>query len=347
MPCYKCENGKYKFGLSGACTYDTKAQCEAANKDYYAEQTYDDYPQSATNNAKRAIKYKEENGSSCGTRVGWTRARQLANREALTRSTIARMASFKRHQQHKDVPYDEGCGGLMYDAWGGTSGVKWAIRKLEQIDKERKAMVDEEKETDVIFNQEKVEISERIKKALKNKMEKHNEDVKDLKKDWNPKVTMAKLEKCFRRGVGAYYTNPESVRESVTSPDQWALARCNSFLYALRNGRYRSGKHDTDLLPEGHPMRNTKKEVQKNMDKEKKYYSDPSHDLHIDISEMQMAKLHGEGMVEMMHEEEGEEYSIKLTYNMKEKEVEIKEEEVKEEMNYVFDTLLNKLKNDI
>lgn len=343
MPCYKCENGKYKFGLSGACTYDTKAQCEAANKDYYAEQTYDDYPQSATNNAKRAIKYKEENGSSCGTRVGWTRARQLANREALTRSTIARMASFKRHQQHKDVPYDEGCGGLMYDAWGGTSGVEWAIRKLEQIDKERKAMVDEEKERDVIFNQEKVEISERIKKALKNKMEKHNEDVKDLKKDWNPKVTMAKLEKCFRRGVGAYYTNPESVREGVTGPDQWALARCNSFLYALRNGRYRSGKHDTDLLPEGHPMRNTKKEVQKNME-HKKYKGNPEHDLHIDISDMQMAKLHGEGMVEMMHEEEGEEYSIKLTYNMKEKEVEIKEEEVKEDMNYVFDRLLNKLK---
>ena len=130
------------------------------------------------------------------------------------------MASFKRHQQHKDVPYDEGCGGIMWDAWGGSSGVEWAIRKLEQIDKERKAMVDEEKETDVIFNQEKVEISERIKKALKNKMEKHNEDVKDLKKDWNPKVTMAKLEKCFRRGVGAYYTNPESVREGVTGPDR-------------------------------------------------------------------------------------------------------------------------------
>ena len=349
MPCYKCENGKYKFGLSGACTYDTKAQCEAANKDYYAEQTYDDYPQSATNNAKRALKWLEENDNpnDCLTSVGFARANQLKNRESLTRSTIARMASFKRHQQHKDVPYDEGCGGIAWDCWGGTSGIEWAIRKLEQIDKERKAMVDEEKERDVIFNQEKVEISERIKKALKNKMEKHNEDVKDLKKDWNPKVTMAKLEKCFRRGVGAYYTNPESVRESVTSPDQWALARCNSFLYALRNGRYRSGKHDTDLLPEGHPMRNTKKEVQKNMDKEKKYYSDPSHDLHIDFTDMQMAKLHGEGMLEMMHEENGEEYSIKLTYNMKEKEVEIKEEEVKEDMNYVFDRLLNKLKNDI
>ena len=97
-------------------------------------ETYNDYPQSATNNAKRALKYKEENGSSCGTNVGWTRANQLAKREKLSRSTIARMASFKRHQQHKDVPYDEGCGGIMWDAWGGTSGVEWAIKKLEQID---------------------------------------------------------------------------------------------------------------------------------------------------------------------------------------------------------------------
>lgn len=103
-------------------------------KDALVNQTYSDYPQAATNNAKRAIKYKEENGSSCGTPVGWTRARQLADREPLSRETIARMASFKRHQQHKDVPYDEGCGGIMWDAWGGDAGVEWAIRKLKQID---------------------------------------------------------------------------------------------------------------------------------------------------------------------------------------------------------------------
>lgn len=103
-----------------------------------AFETYNDYPQAATNNAKRARKYKEENGSSCGTRVGWTRSSQLANRENISRDTIARMASFKRHQQHKDVPYSEGCGGLMWDAWGGTSGINWAIRKLKQIDKNKK-----------------------------------------------------------------------------------------------------------------------------------------------------------------------------------------------------------------
>ena len=100
--------------------------------------SYTDYPQAATNNAKRARKWKKENGSDCGTRVGWTRSAQLADRKPISRDTIARMASFKRHQQNKDVPYSEGCGGLMWDAWGGSSGINWAISKLKQIDKEKK-----------------------------------------------------------------------------------------------------------------------------------------------------------------------------------------------------------------
>jgi hypothetical protein len=100
-------------------------------------ETYNDYPQSATNNAKRALEWVEKNGwGSCGESTGKARASQLANRENISRDTIARMASFKRHQQHKDVPYSEGCGGLMWDAWGGTSGVEWAINKLKEIDNE-------------------------------------------------------------------------------------------------------------------------------------------------------------------------------------------------------------------
>ena len=162
MPCYECENGKWKFGQTGECQYDSKSECETANKDYYAEETYNDYPQAATNNAKRAIKYKEENGSDCGTIVGWTRARQLANRESLTRRTIARMASFKRHQQHKDMPYDEGCGGLMWDAWGGDAGINWAIKKLEQKDKKnmakkKKYYSDDEHDHHFHFTQEMME----------------------------------------------------------------------------------------------------------------------------------------------------------------------------------------------
>lgn len=103
-------------------------------------ESYTDYPQGATNNAKRALAWKEKNGSSCGTQVGWTRARQLADRKPISKETISRMASFKRHQQHKDVPYSEGCGGLMYDAWGGDAGINWASRKLEQLSKDEELL---------------------------------------------------------------------------------------------------------------------------------------------------------------------------------------------------------------
>ena len=111
------------------------AMCYDAFKGSVELESYNDYPQGASNNAKRAIAFKEKNGSKCGTQVGWVRARQLADKKNITRDTIARMASFKRHQQHKDVPYSEGCGGLMWDAWGGSAGINWAISKLKQIDK--------------------------------------------------------------------------------------------------------------------------------------------------------------------------------------------------------------------
>jgi len=149
MPIYACSNGKYRIG-DGECMYTSRDSAERAYAAYLAqegekslelkEETYNDYPEAATNNAKRALKWKEENGSDCGTSVGWTRANQLASREKISRDTIARMASFKRHQQNKDVPYSEGCGGLMWDAWGGDAGINWAIRKLEQIDN-RKSMI--------------------------------------------------------------------------------------------------------------------------------------------------------------------------------------------------------------
>ena len=148
MPIFRCDNGKYRIG-DGECMYESEASAERAYVAYLAQEndekamTYNDYPESASNNAKRALKWKEENGSDCGTPVGWARANQLASREKLSRDTIARMASFKRHQQWKDVPYSEGCGGLMWDAWGGTSGIEWAIKKLDQIDNKsnKKSMI--------------------------------------------------------------------------------------------------------------------------------------------------------------------------------------------------------------
>ena len=104
----------------------------------YEFESYNDYPQSATNAAKRALEWRDEHpDQGCGTRVGWARANQLANRESISEETIARMASFARHLQHEDIPYSEGCGGLMVDAWGGRAGIQWAQNKLDEIREEQ------------------------------------------------------------------------------------------------------------------------------------------------------------------------------------------------------------------
>ena len=90
-----------------------------------------------------------------------------------------------------------------------------------------------------------------IKKALENKLEEHREKVGD---DPRKRTTLRTLEIVFERGVAAYKTNPSSVRPNIGNAESWAYARVNSFLYVLRNLRFRGGKHDTDLLPEAHPL---------------------------------------------------------------------------------------------
>lgn len=111
----------------------------------FAEDSFNDYPEAAVNNAKRALKWAEENGwGDCGEQTGKVRANQIANRENLTRDLIARISGFRRHQQNKDVPYSEGCGGLMWDAWGGDAMIDWAERKLKQIERMSFAIQEDE-----------------------------------------------------------------------------------------------------------------------------------------------------------------------------------------------------------
>lgn len=125
---------------------DTDLQIEAGLEllsiKYYIEdrekkiilENYNDYPKEATENAKVALRYAEENGwGNCGTAVGKARANQLANGEKISEETIARMASFARHKQNSQKELGDGCGRLMWLAWGGDAGIEWASNKLKQI----------------------------------------------------------------------------------------------------------------------------------------------------------------------------------------------------------------------
>jgi uncharacterized protein len=200
--------------------------------------------QEMADEAAQGLEWREEFGRG-GTEVGVARARDIKNRVNLSIRTIKRMFSYlSRHEVDKEgqgfYKGDEGYPSAGRIAWalcGGDSCFACTKRKIEEIEKEER------------------ELTGKAKTALENKVKDHNEEIKELDLDWNAKVTLNTLEKVFDRGVGAYKTNPGSVRPSVSSPEQWALARVNSFLYALKKGKYRGGKHDTDLLPSGHPVK--------------------------------------------------------------------------------------------
>jgi hypothetical protein len=114
------------------------AICYSIWEQHFAGETYNDYPKAATENAKIALRWAEENGwGDCGTPVGKARANQLANGENISRETISRMASFDRHRENSDKPLGDGCGRLMWLAWGGDEGIEWASRKLKEIDKQK------------------------------------------------------------------------------------------------------------------------------------------------------------------------------------------------------------------
>lgn len=121
----------------GKSSEQAVAICNSIWEEHFAE-GYTDYPKAASENAKIALRWAEENGwGDCGTPVGKIRANQLAKGEPISRETIARMSAFERHRQNSDKELGDGCGRLMWLAWGGDAGIEWASRKLEQIDKEK------------------------------------------------------------------------------------------------------------------------------------------------------------------------------------------------------------------
>jgi hypothetical protein len=115
------------------------AICYNMWEDGFAEsfKSYADYPDGVKGNAKRVLEYVEKNGwGSCGTPVGKQRANQLAKGEAISLETIKRMYSYlSRHEVDLDssTGYSDGCGKLMYDAWGGKAALGWSRNKLREL----------------------------------------------------------------------------------------------------------------------------------------------------------------------------------------------------------------------
>ena len=202
-------------------------------------------PSYIASNARRALDNIDRKGDGVTDKT--LRETRLLARGEASEDKITRMAAwFARHKSDLQSPranaYLNGDGPMTagqwaWLAWGGdiTStnrmrAMEWAERKRDQLAKQ---------------------LSGSVTDGLKRKVEEHNEKHGDTP---SKRVNLRMLSAVFRRGVGAYNTNPGGVRPGVSSADQWAYARVNTFLQAVRTGRFPRGKFDTDLLPKGHPM---------------------------------------------------------------------------------------------
>jgi len=242
----------------------------------YELKTYSDYPEGVVNNAKRVLEYVKNNGwGSCGTAVGKRRASQLANKANLSVSTIKRMYSFlSRHAKDLEVStsYGDGCGKLMYDAWGGKAALRWARGKLKELGEIEMAEVGKRggikpskkaPASDTPNPSPKgkgsargsakgktgAKVSAKDRATLQKKADDFNKRYKD-KLGYG--ITVGMLASVYQRGLGAFNT---SHSPKVRSASQWAFARVNAFLYLVRNGRPQNPKYTTDydLLPTKHP----------------------------------------------------------------------------------------------
>ena len=102
-------------------------------------ESFNDYPDSVANNAKRGIELNEKVNNKCATDVGKIRAQQLAKKEKISTETIKRMYSYlSRAEEYYDESDTDACGTISYLLWGGKSAKSWAEAKINELNLELK-----------------------------------------------------------------------------------------------------------------------------------------------------------------------------------------------------------------
>ena len=97
-------------------------------------ESYNDYPSSVSNNAKRGRKLNEKVNNKCATDVGKIRSADLSAKRKLTVPTIKRMYSYlSRAETYYDPSDTKACGTISYLLWGGKAGLSWSRSKLKKL----------------------------------------------------------------------------------------------------------------------------------------------------------------------------------------------------------------------
>jgi hypothetical protein len=135
-------SGYHELEVEGETVYmpfDSHADYETTKAE-----SYDDYPQAASNNAKRMLGWIEKYGRdvvTAGTNVGLARAQQLSSREPISLDVLKRTRSYLERAKTystvdaklKDEPWLDN-GFVAYNLWGGEAMRVYANKKLAELE---------------------------------------------------------------------------------------------------------------------------------------------------------------------------------------------------------------------
>ncbi len=152
------------------------------------------------------------------TAVGLRRMNQLINREPLSLETVKRMYSFfERHEvdkQSKEWKEGKSKGEQGWLGWGGDAGFRWSRSIVKQHS------------------------DKKVNEAEEKKSKKSGKDTALAKKAEESGISKSKLEKVYKRGIGAWDVSPKK-----TTPQEWAMGRVNAFIKDYPKVRF-----DKDLV---------------------------------------------------------------------------------------------------
>ena len=177
----------------------------------------------------------------------WTKYRAGDRSESVLNWVKRRERFMNRHKKNTRLN-----GTIAVMKWGGVTSagvpaMKKVVNEYKKVIRERRKMQEA-----LLLEIEEKALSEKVKASLRKKVTDHNA------KDPKYRATLRMLTASYNRGLAAYQNNPGSVRGNVAGPQQWAMARVNGLLRALRTGKFKRKPYDTDLLPSNHPLSSKK-----------------------------------------------------------------------------------------
>lgn len=92
------------------------------------------FPDSVRNQVKRSLEYIDKMQIKCGGKAGRQVSEAIMNNENMGLKQLKRIHSFvKKHSQHENKPFNDGCDVILYNAWGGKEMEKFLETELQRM----------------------------------------------------------------------------------------------------------------------------------------------------------------------------------------------------------------------